>query len=174
MAKLKKIFIASFIFLFLFSFNSYSEIVKKIELKGNQRISLETIVIFADIIIDKDYQSSDINLLIKKLYETTFFSDIGVELKNNVLTITVKENPLINTIVFKNEKAKKYIDTMKEFLTLREKTSFMQNYVKEDAEFDGYEIELGRTIKMANGDESISLSIIHPKYVKINIDAIRP
>ena len=132
MAKLKKIFIASFIFLFLFSFNSYSEIVKKIELKGNQRISLETIVIFADIIIDKDYQSSDINLLIKKLYETTFFSDIGVELKNNVLTITVKENPLINTIVFKNEKAKKYIDTMKEFLTLREKTSFMQNYVKED------------------------------------------
>ena len=84
MAKLKKIFIASFIFLFLFSFNSYSEIVKKIELKGNQRISLETIVIFADIIIDKDYQSSDINLLIKKLYETTFFSDIGVELKNNV------------------------------------------------------------------------------------------
>ncbi len=132
MAKLKKILIVSFLFSLLFSFNSYSEIVKKIELKGNQRISLETIVIFADIIIDKDYQSSDINLLIKKLYETSFFSDIGVELKNNVLTITVKENPLINTIVFKNEKAKKYIDTMKELLTLREKTSFMQNYVKQD------------------------------------------
>ena len=30
------------------------------------------------------------------------------------------------------------------------------NYVQEDAEFDGYEIELGRTIKMANGDLTLS------------------
>ena len=66
--------------------------VKKVEIKGNERISLETIVIFGDIAIDKDYESSDINLLIKKLYETTFFSNISVELENNKLTIIVEEN----------------------------------------------------------------------------------
>ena len=30
------------------------------------------------------------------------------------------------------------------------------NYVQEDAEFDGYEIEIGRTIEMANGDLTLS------------------
>ena len=29
-------------------------------------------------------------------------------------------------------------------------------------------------VKIANGDESIFLSIIHPRYVKINIDANKP
>ena len=57
------------------------------EVKGNDRISLETIAIFGDILIGKDYEPSDINLLIKKLYETTFFSDISVELKNNKLKL---------------------------------------------------------------------------------------
>ena len=39
-------------------------------------------------------------LLIKKLYETTFFSDISIiELKDNKLIITVEENPIINSII---------------------------------------------------------------------------
>ena len=29
-------------------------------------------------------------------------------------------------------------------------------------------------IKIANGDESMFLSMIHPRYVKNNIDAIKP
>ena len=45
----------------------FAEIVKKVEVIGNDRISLETIVIFGDIVIGKDYESSDINKLIKKI-----------------------------------------------------------------------------------------------------------
>ena len=70
--------------------------------------------------------------MIKKLYDTTFFSDISVELENGVLSFTVKENPIINTIVFDGEKAKKYIEAINEFLTLREKTSFREGHVKSD------------------------------------------
>ena len=122
MVNFRKIFLASILFLLFFSVQSYSEIVKKIEIKGNERVSLETIIIFGDIIIDKDYQSSDINLLIKKLYESNFFSNISVDLENGLLSISVEENPIINTIVLNGEKAKKYQEIIKEHLTLREKT----------------------------------------------------
>ena len=37
-------------------------------------------MIFGDIEIGKNYEASDVNLLIKKLYETTFFSNISVEI----------------------------------------------------------------------------------------------
>ena len=46
MEKIKKIFIL-FIFIFLlFAHNAYAEIVKKIDIKGNDRISSETILYF--------------------------------------------------------------------------------------------------------------------------------
>ena len=75
-------------FLTIFNAHSNSEIVKKIKVEGNQRISLETIAIFGDIIIDKDYQSSDITQLIKKLYETNFFSNISINLEDGIKDYT--------------------------------------------------------------------------------------
>ena len=123
MENLKKIFLVFILFFLVFSTKTYSEIIQKIAVEGNKRISLETIVIFGDIEIGKNYEASDINLLIKKLYETTFFSNISVELQNGQLNIIVEENPIINSISLKGEKAKKYKEAIKELLTLREKAS---------------------------------------------------
>ena len=78
MVKFRKIFFGIILFFIFFTTYSYSELVDKVEVKGNERVSAETIMIFGDILIGKDYEASDINLLIKKLYETTFFSDISV------------------------------------------------------------------------------------------------
>ena len=47
---------------------------------GNDRISLESIVVFGDIKMGDDYNAEDVNLLIKKLYETNFFSNIQVKI----------------------------------------------------------------------------------------------
>ena len=77
----KKIFV-TFILFFVFESSAFSEMVKKVEVNGNQRISTETIIIFGDITVDKDYSPNDINILIKKLYDTTFFSNISVSLEN--------------------------------------------------------------------------------------------
>ena len=73
MSKLKNLFFSALVFLLLLNAKSYSEVVDKIEVQGNERISLETIVVFGDIALGKNYEEPDINLLIKKLYETTFF-----------------------------------------------------------------------------------------------------
>ena len=132
MPSFKKIFAVIVLYFIFFNVNSYSEIVNKVEVKGNVRISPETIMVFGDVSIGKDYQGADVNLLIKKLYESNFFSNISVELKNNKLTIVVEENPLIESIIFEGEKAEKYKEKIKELLLLREKSSFIENNIKRD------------------------------------------
>ena len=69
MLNFKKIFIVFILIFHTLSLKSYSEVVNKVTVDGNQRITLETIVIFGDIKIGENYESSDINSLIKKLYE---------------------------------------------------------------------------------------------------------
>ena len=128
----KKIIFIVAIFFTIFSVKSNAEIVNKVEAKGNIRISLETIVVFADIVIGKDYTANDISLLIKKLYDTAFFSNISVELDNGNLIVTVEENPIINSVTFEGEKATKYKDKIEELLTLRTNTSFIKTSVKHD------------------------------------------
>ena len=132
MKKFKKIFVSTFLFLLFFNFNAYSEVVNKVETTGNKRISSETILVFGDIVVGNNYERSDINLLIKKLYESNFFSNISVKLENNILIIDVKENSLINLIILDGEKAEKFRDKIKEIMILREKSSFISNNVKQD------------------------------------------
>ena len=132
MAIFRKIYFFVFLFSIFFTINSYSEVVNKVEVQGNQRISLETIIIFGDIIQGKNYEREDISLLIKKLYETSFFSNISVELLNNKLTIVVEENPIVNSIIFKGEKAEKYKEKITEFLLVREKSSYVSTNIKHD------------------------------------------
>ena len=127
--------ICSFVLFFFILFvngNSFSEVVKKVEIKGNVRISQETIIVFGDISVGKDYNISDVNSLIKKLYDTSFFSDISVSIKNNTLNIVLKENPIIKSIIFDGEKAKKYIEKIRELLSLTENGPFVENYIKKD------------------------------------------
>jgi len=130
MSNIKKIIF--FLFFILFSFHSYAEIVKKIEVVGNERISKETIQVFGDISLGKDYEQSDLNIIIKKLYDTTFFSNLSIKIDNNKLVINVKENPIINTITFDGENARKYKEKILEIINSREKSSFITSNIKTD------------------------------------------
>ncbi len=129
---IKKIIFALFLFFAFLGTNLYSEIVNKVQVHGNERISSETVIIFGDITIGNNYDSSDVNLLIKKLYETDFFSDIKIELKNNKLDIFVKENPIVNSIIFKGEKASKTKEAIREYLSIRENNSYISGHIKND------------------------------------------
>jgi len=128
----RKIYFLIILLFFIFNSSLKAEVVKKVDLKGSERITLETVVIFADIKIGEDYKQSDVSLIIKKLYETNFFSNISVELKNNKLTITVKENPLVDRIIFNGEKTKKYKEKIIEKLLVSEKAPFVENDIKRD------------------------------------------
>ena len=105
--------------------------VDKVIIQGNKSISIETIKVFGDI-KKGNYSERDINLLIKKLYETEFFSSVSAEIKNKSLYINVKEFRLINQIIFKGEKSEKYLEKLDEYLTLKESVSFSKDKLNRD------------------------------------------
>ena len=98
-----KYFTIFLISLFLLS-NLNAEIVNKITVEGNSRISEETIKVYGDIEINKNYSEIDLNKVINNLYSTEFFENVNISLKNNVLNIKVKEYPIINQLIIVGEK----------------------------------------------------------------------
>ena len=104
---MKKIFF-TITFIILFSSNLNSEIIKKINIEGNDRISKETIILFSKIEKNKDYTNNDLNNILKDLYETDFFKKIEIEIQNNNLNIIVAENPIIQNLIVNGVKSNKY------------------------------------------------------------------
>ena len=93
------------IFFSLFSIlNANSEIVKSIEIIGNERVSSETIKLFSNASINESLDNNDLNDVLKNLYDTNFFKDVSVELTSNILKIKVEENPIIENIIIGNLK----------------------------------------------------------------------
>ena len=98
---LMKKYILSIIFcIYIFKFKFWNS--EKISINGNNRISEETIKVYGDIEIKKNYSEKDLNKIINNLYATEF-EDVKVKLSNNVLSIDVKEYP-INQIIIIGEK----------------------------------------------------------------------
>ena len=86
--KLIKVFSYSILLNFLFLTLSYSEILKEIKINGNVRITDEIISMCSDIELGQDVKNSDINNIIKNLYETNFFNNVSVTLNNSIILIT--------------------------------------------------------------------------------------
>ena len=122
----------------LISFFSFSilnaEMVNKIEIKGNKRISDETVKIYGEIISGKNYTESDLNKIIKNLYATDFFDDIKIEIKNNKLIINLNEYPFINQLIITGEKSNNKVKQIKKIIKLKEKRSFIEAYLINDVE----------------------------------------
>ena len=49
---------------------SFAVIIKDVNLIGNDRISKETIIVFGSIDLNKDYSNSDLNQVLKNLYNS--------------------------------------------------------------------------------------------------------
>jgi len=125
------IFYSFFVFL---NFNNtvLADIVKNIEVKGNERISSETILMFSDVSINDEVNSQKINKILKNLYDSNFFENISINITNNNLLINVVELPIIENILFKGIKAKKIEDEISKDLKLKERSSFNQIDLIED------------------------------------------
>ena len=60
---MSNLLIKLFILFILFLSNSYSEIIKDIEVVGNKRISKQTILVLGDLKINKDFDDILLNML---------------------------------------------------------------------------------------------------------------
>ena len=102
----------------------FSEIIKEIEINGNERVSSETIIMFSKISINDDLKPKDINNIIKDIYQSNFFSDVSVTLKNNKLIIAVDELPIIENINFNGIKSKTLLEKVTSDLNLISRSSY--------------------------------------------------
>ena len=115
-------------------FPSYSKNYEKIIIKGNERISNETILVFSEIKDNKSLDENSINEILKKLYKSGFFKDVTVKIENNNLTIDVLENPIIQTVFIEGIKRKKTEESLYEILSLKNRSSYNSTLIKKDEE----------------------------------------
>jgi len=127
----KKFYLLFFIFI-LFCNTSSGEIVKKIVIEGNVRISNETINIFSQVAINDDLSFIEIDNILKKIYSTGFFADVKIKFEENILNIKVVENPIIQNITYDGIKAQKIKDVITENLKLSDRSSFNEILLMED------------------------------------------
>ena len=97
-------------------------------------ISTETIKIYGDIDINKNYTEKDLDFILKNLYSTEFFEDIKVQIDKNTLKINVKEYPIVNQLVIVGEKSTRYKEQIEKIIKLKEKRTFIKSYLSKDIE----------------------------------------
>ena len=112
---------------FFLSLNSYSsENIKKILINGNERVSDETIKMFSEIQVNSKINNTIVNEITKKLYETNYFNNVIVEYENNILKITVDENPLIQNIQYNGIKSKALRQQVLSDVNLKARSSYSE------------------------------------------------
>ncbi len=109
---------------FIVQSSALAEIVKKIEIQGNERISSETIKMFANLEVNQNIDDNKLNEIIKSLYGTNFFKNISAEINSNILTLKVVELPIIENVELKGIKANKIKDALTKNLKLKSRASF--------------------------------------------------
>jgi len=147
-----------FIFLFLTN-NSFSEI-KKLVIIGNARVSSNTI----ESLVDKKVSNVDsiyINNLTKKIYDTDFFSDVKISYNQDVLTITVSENSVVNFFYINGLKDDD-LDKVNKIIFLKENSIFSASKLKNDIE----------NIKNHFKSQGYYFTTIDPEVIKVENNQI--
>ena len=127
-------FLNTILLFILLTTKSYSEIINKVNVINNDRITQETILVFSNIEIGKNYSPNDLNEIIKDLYKTNFFSNVSLNLIDGILTIDVKENKVIQEIKINGIKKKELVELLKKQLLLKDKNPFVESFISNDVD----------------------------------------
>ena len=118
--------------LFFFTTSLFAEIINSISIKGNVRISDETIVVFSKVKTGQNLSENNLNEIIIDLFNTNFFKDVSLNLDKNILTITVEENPIIQTLNINGVKNKNLLKDLEETIILTDRSSYKELFAKRD------------------------------------------
>ena len=165
-----KFFIQLILFSIFLTFSTYSKNYEKIIVNGNERISIETILVFSEINDNKSLDENSVNEILKRLYNSGFFKDVSVKIENNNLVIDVLENPIIQTVFIEGIKRKKTEESLYEVLSLKNRSSYNSFLIKKDEvailkylKDDGYYFSSITSSYQDLGDNKIDL------FYKINL-----
>jgi outer membrane protein insertion porin family len=134
--------------------------IKKINIIGNVRVNSSTI----ESLVDKKISNIDsiyINNLTKKIYDTDFFADVKISFNQEILAISVVENPIVNFFYINGIKDSD-LDQVNKIITLKENSIFSSSKLKKDIE---------ATKEFLNSAGYYQASII-PEVIKIDSNQI--
>ena len=134
---------------------SFAEI-KKVNIFGNARVNSSTI----ESLVDKKISNVDsifINSLTKKIYDTDFFADVKISFNQDILTINVAENPIVNFFYINGVKDSD-LDQINKIIILKENNIFSSSKLKKD-------IQATREFLNAAG---FYQALITPEVIKID------
>ena len=154
-----KIFLVLFLSIQLFGFTLKAEVVDKIDIQGNSRISDETVKVYGNIPeAGENFTKQKLDKILKDLYSTNFFKEINLEISKNTLIIQLTEHPIINELIIFGEPRKRFQEEIKKVMKLKEKSSFVENFLSEDIS----------VIKDLYSSLGYNSSKINPKIKKID------
>jgi len=107
------------------------ELVNDIKVEGNQRIDPSAVMTYLGIRPGQNVSREDMDEALKKLYDTGFFSDVGLANNNGVLTVNVGENPSVNQVIFEGNDRISSEDLEKE-ISLKARSIYTRPKVQND------------------------------------------
>ena len=123
-----------FFLLFFYVTSVQAVIIKDIIVEGNNRVSAETIQIFANINSGDDINENILNDILKNLYRTNFFKNVSLFLDKDILNISVEENPIVQNFFIEGVKNKSLLETVENTILFKAKSSFDLSLLKKDKE----------------------------------------
>ena len=129
-----KLFLISFCIFILSVNNLKAETVNKIIVEGNDRVSSETVIMFSGVSVNDDLSENNLNQVLKQLYESNFFELVSVKIENNILSIKVKEYPIIQNIMYEGIKSSETLEKIKKDVNLKSRSSFNEILLIKDKE----------------------------------------
>jgi outer membrane protein insertion porin family len=162
-----KFFLNLLFFLLVFNLKASSDVIEKFNIEGNQRISDNTIILFSDTNIGQKITNNDFNIILNKLYNTQYFEDIKLSLKNNILNIFLKEYPIIQKINYNGIKSNKILEKITENKILKDKSPYNLFSVNREKERLLYQI---KQLGYYNASIETTLETLDENLVNINFD----
>ena len=121
-----------FIIIQIFNFNfANSEIVKKIIISGNDRVSNETVIMFSNIEIGSELNDQNLNIALKEIYSTNYFKNVSISQNKGIVKINVIENPIIQSVIINGIKDKNLLESINDVTIKIEKYPFVENQIND-------------------------------------------
>ena len=157
--------ILNVLFLLCFLINlSKADTVQSIDIKGNIRVNTSTIIMFSGVTVGEELSTNELNNVLKKLYDTSFFKNVELELDNSILKIVVEENPIIQSIRIDGIKSKSLEKALLENIVLNKESSFDKfkvsaesNKIQNILRKSGFYLSSIETLVAENNDNSVDL-----------------
>lgn len=110
---------------------SSAPIVRAIEVEGNNRIEIETVVSYLVIKVGDPFNTGRMDQSLKSLFATGLFSDVTLRREGETLVVRVVENPIINRVAFEGNN-KVDDDTLTTEVQLRPRVVYTRTRVQTD------------------------------------------